>query len=347
MFFEGRFISVKSKIPEGAKRPFKAVLGFGLSTVSSCLRRGYHPDHTILTTSTPRSGSTWLMNLIETLPGSCPIFEPLHPGYRPQMEKIDDQYYPRLLPDEDAAEFAAYLTQVFSGKTFTRWSSNHATFHSFLSAQRFVVKFVHANRCWGWMANHYANNKKIVLLRHPCAVVESMLRSPGRWQGWSREEVLGPLRLAFDDAFVSEISRRAPNHVGMLAASWAADALLPICETTPESSLLISHEELVANPDGALTRLFAYLEEDVPAKARERYDVPSNTTNMKMKMANLKGVRRLESWKKRLDGEAAREILDVVRLFGIDFYDDSPEPDYRKMDEMHRTQTSPAECVIG
>jgi hypothetical protein len=41
--------------------------------------------------------------------------------------------------------------------------------------------------------------------------------------------------------------------------------------------------------------------------------------------------RQLPKWKRTLGEDQVHRILAVVDRFGLDFYDEDPEPDYRKL----------------
>jgi hypothetical protein len=179
-----------------------------------------------------------------------------------------------------------------------------------LGAERFVVKFVRAMGASGWLARHFPRNKKIVILRHPCAVVASMINSPNFPSGPGRAE----------EEF---------------AVGWCADTLAAVTETPPADVLLLTYEGLVSDPVESLARLFDYLETPVPPAVLSEVTRPSATANGDA--AIVTGDDVLTAWQRRLKDAQIGRILHVVRDAGIDFYDGSTLPDVTRLAAAHAT----------
>jgi hypothetical protein len=45
----------------------------------------------------------------------------------------------------------------------------------------------------GWISHKFPKNRKIVLLRHPCAVINSIVRSQGSWTFYSHREIMASI----------------------------------------------------------------------------------------------------------------------------------------------------------
>ena len=131
---------VTAFIPEVLKQPVRGAYGSVLSALSSQWHAGYDGDRSILILGSPRSGTTWLMNLICTLPGTCPIFEPLNQRHDRRVRGILGQGRLRLAPDDEAPELEHFLGRVLKGAHFTRWSSAYASVPRILGAERFTSR---------------------------------------------------------------------------------------------------------------------------------------------------------------------------------------------------------------
>src|SRR4029453_2825034 len=171
-------------VPEPLKASAKRAYGRVLSAACGYAHRDYDPARTVLLLGSPRSGTTWLMDIVCSLPGSAPIFEPLNRRQDPLLARILKDEFPRLEAAEGRPGPETFSGRVFAGGHLTRWSSAHASIPSLLRARRFVVKFVRAMRSAGWLSARFPGNRAILLLRHPCAVVSSMRGSQGIWNAW-------------------------------------------------------------------------------------------------------------------------------------------------------------------
>jgi hypothetical protein len=272
------------------------------------------------------------MNLICASPGTAAVFEPLNGVQDPWVARLLTDEWLRLTPDDDAGELEEFLTLVFAGRHLTRWSSNRSSLSDLLRASRLVVKFVRAMRAAGWIARHFPHNRKVAIVRHPCAVVSSMMASPGIWNEWSREyvtekalEVLGDVHRPL----LASLETRAQ----LLAAWWAADTRAVLCETAPSEVLLITYEVMVADPASSLERLFSHLGESIPPRALDRVRAPSETANPDAAIRT--GRDPLAAWRTRLDRATGRAILDVVEACGISFYSEGLLPDVAMLEEHH------------
>lgn len=307
--------------------------GASLSTASSLLRTGYNPDRTLLLSSSPRSGSTWLMNIVATLPGSCPIFEPLGSPDCP-TQKEPRNPFPTLGANEREPELARYMADVVRGARLSRWSSSHATISQLLFSRRYVVKCVRAARMMGWIRARFPNNKAVILIRHPCAVVASIKKLPdaSAWRDWFDPEwrktgtgLSGPRSPAVASAGRDETA---------IAAAWTRDTLALLSDTDPSDMLLMTYEQLVRSPGDALARLFDHLGTDAPGTAYRVHRAPSLTANAGA--AILRGEDPLTSWRGSLDPAIAEQVINVCRSRGVDAYDLGLEPDYGRLDTLHR-----------
>ena len=80
------------------------------------LKKDFDIKDTILISGTPRSGTTWLMELLAAIPDYLTIFEPFNPNWFPQIRKSNLCCRPYLHPDKDSPDIYEYLNKVFRGK---------------------------------------------------------------------------------------------------------------------------------------------------------------------------------------------------------------------------------------
>ena len=117
----------------------------------------------------------------------------------------------------------------------------------------------------------------------------------------------------------------------MLAATWALDYYIPLSSPKPHPWLLVSYESLVRNGVEEIRRIFSVIGMDMPSKSLLQLQTPSATTHLDSPI--MYGDDPLMGWYKRLDKDQIKRILNVTAAFGLDFYSDAPEPDYKRLIE--------------
>jgi len=294
---------------------------------------------TVVISGVPRGGTTWFLNILQTLPGYRSIFEPLHKKWFPELQKrrwISRVYLP---PERRDPELEDYLSRVFKGNVMSfhaHYSIRPGTISKFVVGRNVVVKFIRANRLLPWIHSHFNLRGTYLLIRHPCAVVASQVESGIRGYSYHRDRPLPKEFLLNEAERIQEIRenrwlmRKLKNlntHVGVLAAIWAIDQYVPLSYLSrhPDAWYVAVYERLVVDFTNEVKRIFEYIGEDVPSAAYDLYHRPSRTTRDYRYVGTKK---QLLKWKEKLSERQVEEVLRVIGWFGIDFYNQNPEPDY-------------------
>jgi hypothetical protein len=161
----------------------------------------------------------------------------------------------------------------------------------------------------------------VLLVRHPCATVESQLRStvhgyPGHRAGFPPADhvqdralqALGPEVPAEVRSRIRQVDSRA----GLLALSWAVDTAIPLADAAPARTTIL-YEDLVTDGPGQLGQLFADLSAPVPDEALAVLGAPSRASDDE---ADPEGY--LDRWTDALDPDTVERVLTIVSWFGLD-----------------------------
>lgn len=157
-----------------------------------------------------RSGTTWVLDCLADANDLRPIFEPLHQKVTPLGPKYA---FKAIVPGESCPDLEAYLqrlargeysswwvtyrgrtdllipglTNLRSGKDmslmYRRWCrflKDRSTLHAASQRQGTLIKMIRGNLALGWLTRTLGA-RAILLLRHPCAVVESQNRLGDIW----------------------------------------------------------------------------------------------------------------------------------------------------------------------
>jgi hypothetical protein len=301
---------------------------------------------TIVLAGAPRSGTTWFLELLRTLPGYKALNEPLM--YEEARRQHGFGWRTWIAPGEKRPAERDYLHKVLTGQfdTVAAWHFDADTRAQRLlehfRQRKLVVKFCRVGRMLQWLCKQFDVRGTVLLIRHPCAVVASMLRhgawKEGRLHGKNRaqqalhdEEIPSVLR----DRFAGTLER-VDTQVEVLATMWCLDYYIPfhLHSEAGYPWMLMAYERLVTAGIQELERLAAVEVEVTPAM-RAQFDVPSSSIR---DSPRRKAHDQLSKWKQRLTTRQVDEVLRIVGDFELDFYTDDLHPDYDWLMQFQRDE---------
>ena len=288
----------------------------GIKIIKAFRYIDYTKKNTYLISSSPRSGSTWLSEVMRSIPGSCVVFEPLHLRHVPEAKDAGFDWHTYRDKEDHWPEGKRFFKLVFRGKIVNKWTNRENSLSRSLLPKNYVVKCVRTNRLLPWICNNLNINPPILLLRHPCAVVASQLKSKV-WQRGGKPDT--PEYLQGYPLFKELISGLSCMEE-YLAANWAMDQLPALMQPHPHNWVIITYEELVSDPEIAYRRLFKRLNIDI--ESRDIY----TRTNQPSTVVYESGISGIDGWVKQLSQEQIDKILSVTQSFGLTFYNKSKLP---------------------
>jgi hypothetical protein len=284
-------------------------------------------EEALVISGTPRSGTTWLLELLMGIPGSGALYEPLLMRKMPEAREAGLGYKTELARDESAPFAREFFSRVLNGEvrndSLLRLMPRH-----FEEPGRWIVKLTHGNRLLAWLVEQFPIRKPILILRHPCAVIASMLprRTPEQ------------LERLEEDAFLERHPAYRPLWSALqspeqkIAARWAIDQLVPLAEPRPYPFHTLFYEDLLTDGVAALQKIFDDWDLAMPEGLEARLDRPSITSSTKRPIPRSR-AERLAQWRSTLDDRQVRDALDTVRTFGIDWYDEELRPHHGRFGE--------------
>ncbi|MFW6116579.1 MAG: hypothetical protein ACOC6F_02525 [bacterium] len=343
------------------KGVIKRKLLWGVDAVGARLRGDTDLKDTIVVAGVPRGGTTWLMEILATLPDYRTVFEPLNPVWFRVVGEMG--LGPRLyLPLEaEAPRVRGYLTKALTGNVCSTSPHHPLTPQAMgrrLRGRRTIVKFVRANSLLPWLATGFHVRRIYVIIRHPCAVVESQMRTGvtghsilsevclfpsgvgrGRWRIYgkigerSKDREVEIADLLAGASQVPEIRENRAllgkietleTEEELLAALWCIDHLIPLSDLGSRLWHTVFYEKLVTEGGEVLKEVFGTIGEEVPYGAYAKLGTPSSTARSDLRERS--GA--LSRWKRSLSQDQIHRILRIVDWFGFKAYSTDPEPDY-------------------
>ena len=295
--------------------------------IATRLAYNYDLRNTIVLTGAPRSGTTWLGEILNTIPNSAIIFEPLHIRQVPEAKSAGFDWVTYLDPSNDYPQAFDFIHKVLSGSIITNWTSRELsglTFIECLKINTLIVKFVRAHMILDWMVKHFNIRRPILIIRHPCAVVASQIRREWKYRITQDTFKFEPIFKIYPHLW--DNIKRLKTIEQFLAAKWCIDYYFPLSQT--KNYELVAYERLITDGPIEIERIFTKLGVTIPVDAFKRIKIPSITTYDGNPWDSKNPLKR---WYHFLDKRQINQILDVVKRFKMDFYTDEFEPDYPRL----------------
>ena len=251
---------MKRQIRQYARKARRVYYSHGLSPVSARVHARHRLADSVTVVASKRTGSTWVQELLSSGPGSAPCSSRSRaiPGFASCREGPEEV----IAPDEEVPDLEAFLAAAMRGAHLTRWSMRLASQRQLLTADRFVVKHVQLCRAAGWLGRTFPETPMVVVVRHPCAVVQSMLTV--RWSGSTEAEILAK-RPESATRLAIEILDGRSSPAEVFAALWASEMLAMLGETDPAQASLVAYESVVDDPVATLGPIMEQLRIPRPA----------------------------------------------------------------------------------
>lgn len=296
-----------------------------------------------------RSGTTWVLDAVAHANTLRPVFEPLN---RVQ-QAVPDFAYRYLPPDAEAPELLAFMRAVFEGNFGSLWSDYRALpelyypsrefltstrefagflrrwrnlcgrafrYRPVLSRETVIVKEIRANLMLGWIASHF-NARIALLIRHPCAVVDSQLRHVDRYaKYWEPHARLAAYRseAMLLDRLASRYRKLLDRDLSPVEACvlvWCIENQLPMEEAGRFGYGVISYEALTERSNREWLRLQEHL--DLACLPRpETLEQPSQQASAQWKS----DPKPRDSWMRRLSPRDLGEIDAILNELEVGIY---------------------------
>lgn len=281
----------------------------------------------ILLLSSPRSGSTILLNVIASEPRMRRISEPLS---KPELEfydilRLEPHVRYITLNDYEKSILKDYLTGIHPLDFFGPLNVFGKHFRFFTN--RSVIKVLRANSLIHWFMDdlHF---DVVYLIRHPLSQSLSYIRrgapseiEPFIEDDWFVSNYLDGNLLRFLRGII-----KTKNPLERAVATWCLDNLIPLEATHRRGDLLsISYEQLVTEPRRIIRLLSQKLNLEHPRLMLNTMNVPSESSESSSNETRLMISRQdsrflIKKWKTQISSGVERRMFEIIRNFGIDAY---------------------------
>jgi hypothetical protein len=319
---------------------YRNVLRFCEKIVFSKKKIDLH--ETILIAGVPRSGTTWLMDIIKNIPGYTWFFEPINPVWFPESFKIGFKSRTYLPAEKDWQDGEEFLKKVFTGKVYSRippYLLDPKETACRLLGHKLIVKTIRLNRLLPWINKRFKLRDILLIIRHPCAVIASQMNTgfygyhpsfPPYYDAFpSIKNILDEASEIYglNDGILNRL-QKIKTKEEILAAAWCLDYIVPLKVRKPFPWKIVFYEELVKNGKKVVEDLLYKLGErkiiDSVVKRLNKPSVVAPKGSTKFIRSNI----QLSKGRRVLSDKQVNRILKVVADFGLNFYSEKLEPDY-------------------
>ena len=295
-----------------------------------------------------RSGTTWVQDCLAEANSLRPIFEPLHEG---ESELGRRFAYRILAPGDENEELKRYFRALAEGRVRSLWTDyrgrrqllfpnpsklftvqglrgwlwvwrRHLSHRPQLRAaskrQQTLIKCIRGNLMAGWLSRDLGFGT-VLLVRHPCASIESQVRSGVVWNPEPiTERYRSDTRLheATDGIYLPLLSSQL-TMLQMLTLNWVIENQGPVAQASAEGYTVAYYEDLRARPSVAWPYICKALGLSVvPSQAM--VEIPSQQSYGKDSSRVLSAAE--PRWRRALSADQLSEIQTILDRAECDLY---------------------------
>jgi len=273
--------------------------------------------------STPRSGSTWLMELLATQPGYKYENEPLDIRIPFKRKYLGVDSWTELYNNSAKEKIYNFLELKCKGKLHYTSQLHQPYFSPIVNA--FIFKILH---CCEDKINEIAanfNGEIIFLIRHPIPVSLSRKVHP-RLNAFIESDF--KLNFSEEQLIFSKRIIEEGSNLEKAMLSWCLQNYVPLKSMNKKWTLL-TYEQMVLEPEVVINHLKNRLGLSHMERIEKRLSKPSGSTNQsnsatKEVLAGNEIKQRKEylinKWKKEINSHETEILMEMMNVFGLDIY---------------------------
>lgn len=291
-----------------------------------------------------RGGTTWLANILNKIPKSCLVWEPLfkyqqykinllNPFAFPEQSLANFGWSPHIPQGAEWAEAEHFFRDLFDAKILNLKILRFNNLAEVVTSDTYIFKFCFGNLLLPWLVD-LVNFKPIVLVRHPLAVVASM-RNFGNNFSYAKVNFKYDFRSkkypTFYEKYI-QLFEKINNPERRLLIEWIIQYDYLINHPYNNKKwITISYEDLYLNPEDKISDLFRRLNIPIPYNVFNDLKEVSFSSEKDHSLDAIRNNQQISSWKSKFNKTEVSDMLSFLELAGIDFYSDNEEPDYEKL----------------
>lgn len=210
----------------------------------------------VIITGSPRSGTTWLAEILQQEKGAYMLFEPLSLKNK-RVRKIGFDWRQFIPEGANWPEAESMFNDLSSGKYLTPWMLSHSERSGLLKADFFILKFVRANLLLPWLIDIIKPDRDpVFIVREPFSVVKSQLSH--NWIEQKKVNFQLPVSRYSNEYYgqFEPILKKVETPVEFLIARWCLDNHYLLNHQDNDSKwITVKYEDLNSAPEREIRRI--------------------------------------------------------------------------------------------
>ncbi len=273
----------------------------------------------------PRSGTTWILQLLNSQGNYRIVFEPFHPLKVKEAKFLAPHHY--SAPKAADARLKDFSGKVFSGKLANTWTERLNETHG---QKDLLIKDVFANLLAASVAE--ADVKVLFVIRNPYAVAYSKwLKKDWFWmkdvRDFLQDKNLVNDHLSPHVELILEVGKSGDFLLNQIAI-WCIIHYVPFRNLSQSRVHYLFYEDLKENPHGEMEKINAYIgetEKNIKPLSKELIERPSPVSSGKSSA----------TWKEHFTSEQLEKSTEILKAFGLnELYDENGNPSRTILDKL-------------
>ncbi len=278
------------------------------------LRKSFNPEEAIMIFGDPRSGSTWLAEMISTATDRLLVDEPLNLNFAKNLLPDTFGWRQHIPVEKDWLEVKDYFIHLLNGKKIPPQCLRHNDLRSFLKSENAVYKTIRGKRLLHWLkANIIFRYKPIFLIRHPLAMISSL----SKHQSW--DYPFKPFKLPNNNQEPYkkhyDFLRTLVTSEQQILAHWCiANEIYFKRDNIIKDCIIVKYEDLLSDTESTLVDIFK--EWQMAGEGIHKIDFrrPSSSSN---KAQDILPAVQMEHWRKEMSTASLLEYNRILEYFNI------------------------------
>lgn len=277
-----------------------------------------NPSNNIIITGSPRSGTTWLAEIIEKNNDGIMLFEPLSLSGVPAFKKLGFDWRQHIPEDIEWNEAIDIFRKIYNGKYLTPWMLSHSDKNKLTSADFFILKFVRANLLLPWLIKHLTPQKKpIYIVRNPLSVLASQLELDWKHAPKNFKIPKGNFLEKFYEPYIN-IIQNVNTTEGHLISRWCIEnQYLLNHQKNNIDWIFTTYENLVKKSEEEFNSIFKRLELEINPNINLYLNKLSKSSYLN-KSEGSDHKEKLSEWKKKLSKKQIDNSYKLISDFGME-----------------------------
>ena len=286
--------------------------------------KNLRPENAISLFCDPRGGSTWLAEVLNAIPNSMIVEEPLSLGNVPELKKLGFSWRQYIPENEIWSEAKSVFQLLLEGRKLNARICRINSIVEVKKSDQLILKIIRGKALLPWYVRQFDfKYKPLVMVRHPFAIAASLLNHSS-WNYPFKKLVVpeGPFNEFYKNHkdFLGALQTKEEQ----LTALWCMVNNVVLNHPDNDHSwITINYENLVLEPQKYFQKIFDLWGMDLPEELMKRISVPSTSTKGKR---SVEPDKLISDWKKKLTEKQISRLQKVLDHFEVDYYNKTVTP---------------------